>query len=77
VVDDPEEIQVGVHGLMIEDGYHRGLLLPQVPVEQGWNRQEFLDFTCRKAGLPEGCWREGARIFKFSALVFGEKEHGQ
>jgi hypothetical protein len=49
-----------------------GLLLPQVPVEQGWNREEFLDHTCLKAGLEAGCWREGAELYCFTAQVFGE-----
>ena len=72
---DVEEIEVGVHGLFMVYGHYQGLLLPQVPVEQGWDREEFLDQTCGKAGLWQGCWREDVQIFKFSALVFGENEH--
>ena len=72
-VRDVNDIQVGVHGLIMSQGFHRGLLLPQVPVEQGWNREEFLDYTCRKAGLPFGCWKDpGTEIQSFKAEVFGE-----
>jgi len=74
-VESPEEIQVGVHGVMIERGPFRGLLLPQVPIEYGWDRETFLDHTCRKAGLPPGSWRDpSTRIEVFSADVFSEKE---
>lgn len=73
-VTDVNEIEVGVHGLIIEQGAHRGLLLPQVPAEWGWSREEFLDHTCRKAGLPTGEWRSGAAIYSFQAEVFGETE---
>jgi AmmeMemoRadiSam system protein B/AmmeMemoRadiSam system protein A len=72
-VTDLEQIQVGVHGLMIFEGGRQGLLLPQVPVEQGWNRERFLDELCLKAGLPEACWQEGATIYAFTAVVFGEE----
>ena len=72
-VTDLNDIQVGRDGLIMESGYNRGLLLPQVPVEQGWNKDEFLDYTCRKAGLEPKCWQEKVKIFKFSALVFGER----
>jgi len=72
-VVDPETIQVGTHGLVIEQGIHKGLLLPQVPREQGWDREEFLCFTCEKAGLPPHAWAQGAKIFCFTALIFGEE----
>jgi MEMO1 family protein len=71
-VTDVEQIQVGVHGLMIFAGGGRGLLLPQVPVENGWDRETFLEELCRKANLPAGCWREGATLYAFTAVVFGE-----
>ena len=58
----PEEIQIGVHGLVISDGGRRGLLLPQVPVEHGWDRTIFLVQMCFKAGLPRDAWRCAARI---------------
>ncbi len=73
-VKDIEEIEVGKHGLVMSKGFRRGLLLPQVPVEWKWNRTEFLENTCRKAGLPTGCWKdEDVKIEKFSAQVFGEE----
>jgi AmmeMemoRadiSam system protein A len=72
-VRDVGEIEVGRHGLIIEDGRRRGLLLPQVAVEHGWDRETFLEQTCLKAGLPTDAWRRGARIFRFEADVFGER----
>ncbi|UCC69036.1 MAG: AmmeMemoRadiSam system protein A [Armatimonadota bacterium] len=73
-VADVADIEVGVHGLIIQQGGQRGLLLPQVPVEWGWDRDEFLDQTCVKAGLPPGAWRRGADIYAFAAEVFGEED---
>jgi hypothetical protein len=71
----PEEVEVGTHGLLLRSGYRSGVLLPQVPVEQGWDREEFLDHTCRKAGLPPGCWKnEDTELYLFTAIVFGEEE---
>lgn len=73
VVTDPTSIRVGRDGLIVSRGRHRGLLLPQVPEEQGWNREQFLDGTCRKAGLPAGCWRDPeTRLERFQAVVWGE-----
>jgi uncharacterized protein (TIGR00296 family) len=72
----PEEIEVGKHGIYIQKGPHSGLLLPQVATDYGWDRYEFLDHTCMKAGLPQGCWREGASIQIFSAQIFGEEGSG-
>ena len=69
----PEEIQVGVHGLMISQHHARGLLLPQVALEHHWDRERFLEETCRKAGLPPDAWRSGATIEAFTAEVFGEE----
>lgn len=66
-----EEIEVGVHGLYIEKGGYSGLLLPQVAVENHWDRIEFLEYTCFKAGLPGNAWKtKDANIFIFSADVF-------
>ncbi len=74
-VNDINEIVVGRDGLIITRGFSRGLLLPQVPVEQGWDRETFLSHTCMKAGLPPDSWkREGVLIEKFSAQVFSENE---
>jgi AmmeMemoRadiSam system protein A len=63
---------IGRHGLVIEQGRRRGLLLPQVAVEWGWTAEEFLAHTCRKAGLPADAWRRGAKVFRFDAEVFSE-----
>ncbi len=71
----PEKIQVGVHGLLIGQQGRRGLLLPQVAVERGWDASTFLEQTCRKAGLPPDAWRRGASVEGFSAEIFGEKNH--
>jgi uncharacterized protein len=68
------EIEVGRHGLLISDGACRGLLLPQVPVEHGWDRLTFLEQTCRKAGLPTAAWRRGVKIEAFTAEVFADEE---
>jgi AmmeMemoRadiSam system protein A len=72
-VEDTDDIQVGTHGLMVCLGPNRGLLLPQVPEEYGWEREEFLSQTCRKAGLGPGDWKnDAAQMFSFEAEVFGE-----
>ena len=68
----PEEVRVGVHGLVVTFGGRRGLLLPQVPVEWQWNRETFLAQTCLKAGLPPNAWLQGAELQAFTAEVFGE-----
>jgi AmmeMemoRadiSam system protein A len=65
-------IAIGRHGLVVEQGHRRGLLLPQVAVEWGWTVEEFLAHTCRKAGLPPDAWRKRAKVFRFDAEVFGE-----
>jgi AmmeMemoRadiSam system protein A len=69
----PEEIEIGRHGLLISLSGRRGLLLPQVPVEHGWDRVAFLEQTCHKAGLPTNAWQSGASIEAFTAEVFGDK----
>ena len=68
----PEEVEIGVHGLVVSYGGHRGLLLPQVPVEHGWNRRTFIEQTCQKAGLPRDAWKNGATLQAFTAEVFGD-----
>ena len=70
----PEAVEVGRHGLLISDGVRRGLLLPQVPVEYGWDRETFLEQTCRKAGLPLDAWRKTATIEAFTAEVFSDAD---
>jgi AmmeMemoRadiSam system protein A len=72
-VTDIEQIKVGRDGLLMKNGDDEGLLLPQVPVEQKWDRQTFLEQTCAKAGMRRDCWKdENTDIFKFTAVVFGE-----
>lgn len=74
-VSNAESVVVGRHGLVIKKGHYSGLLLPQVPVEQGWNREQYLEGICRKAGLPAGAWRDkDARLFVFTGQVFGERD---
>lgn len=73
-IDDPAQIEVGKHGLYIVKGLHRGLLLPQVATEHGFDRDTFLEQTCLKAGLPYGSWKDGAEIYVFGAEVFKEGE---
>ena len=68
----PEQVEVGLHGLIVSQGAHRGLLLPQVPVEHNWDRLAFLQQTCRKAGLPLDAWQKGAVIEVFTAEVFAD-----
>jgi AmmeMemoRadiSam system protein A len=68
----PQEIVVGRHGLVVARGLYRGLLLPQVAVEQEWNAATFLEQTCVKAGLPTDAWKRGATLQAFTAEVFGE-----
>lgn len=78
-VDNPKEyikqIKVGQDGLIIEKGYNKGLLLPQVPVEWCWCEEEFLCQCCMKAGLPPDSWlTKGTKIYKFSAIIFEEQK---
>jgi len=74
-INDVDEIEVGVHGIIIRRGYNQGLLLPQVATEYGWDRKTFLEHTCRKAGLPIDAWKDPAtEISIFSAEVFDEEE---
>jgi len=75
-IQSVEEIEVGTHGLIVEQGTNRGLLLPQVPGEHGWDREAFLDHACLKAGLAADAWRRGARLFVFEAQIFGERSSG-
>lgn len=73
-ITDPYIIEVGKHGVYIQKGNNSGVYLPQVAVEEGWNREQFLDHLCeRKAGIGRDSWRDGsAQIFIFTAQVFGE-----
>ena len=72
-VTEIDQIRIGEHGLLVKNGNSEGLLLPQVPVEQKWDRQTFLEQTCRKAGMATDCWKdEDTDIFSFTAVVFRE-----
>jgi len=74
-IADVGEIMVGQHGLYLEKGSYRGVLLPQVATEYGWDRDTFLAQTCVKAGLPPGSWQSAdCAIYTFSAQIFGDKE---
>ena len=78
VVSKPEEylskIKVGRDGLIVKHGFYSGLLLPQVPIEYGWNEKEFLEYTCEKAGLPKNYWKNSeTEIQKFEGIVFKEE----
>lgn len=70
----PKNIEVGRHGLIVRQGWYQGLLLPQVAVEQGWDAEEFLSQTCRKAGLPLTAWidRE-TQVSRFEGIIFAEE----
>jgi AmmeMemoRadiSam system protein A len=72
----PEAIEIGRHGLFVRLHAQRGLLLPQVAVEHRLTREQFLEETCRKAGLPREAWRDPeARLFGFTCEVFAESSH--
>ena len=73
-VNTYKDVKVGIDGIIISKGFNRGLLLPQVPVEQGWGLEEYISYGCLKAGLDKDQWREGVKIETFNAEVFGEKE---
>lgn len=73
-VTDTSRIVVGQHGLLIRRGWYQGVLLPQVAPEQGWDRQQFLEGVCYKAGLPRNAWQDPAsELYWFTAEVFGEE----
>ena len=72
IVTDVRAIEIGRDGLVVEQGSRRGLLLPQVATDHGWDRETFLAQTCVKAGLPSDAWQRGATVSRFSAEVFGE-----
>jgi AmmeMemoRadiSam system protein A len=68
----PTEVEVGRHGIIVSKGFNKGLLLPQVPVEHGWDRETYLRHGCLKAGLSPEEWMKGAKIEVFTAQVFSE-----
>lgn len=70
-----QEIRVGRDGLIVKNSSNSGLLLPQVPVEYGWNAEEFLRHTCQKAGLEQDCWkRHDTEVLRFEGIIFKETE---
>lgn len=70
-----EQVEIGVHGLLVHRGRSRGLLLPQVATEHGWTRERFLAETCEKAGLPPDAWKSPDTIlYAFTAEIFSEAE---
>lgn len=70
-ITDPALIEIGKHGVLIRRGYYSGLLLPQVATDNDWDRQQFLEWTCKKAGLPNDAWQDPAsELFIFSADIF-------
>ncbi len=72
-VTDIKQIQIGKHGLLVKKGNYEGVLLPQVPIEQHWDRETFLEEICYKAGLPRNCAQDPETdLFTFTALVFGD-----
>ena len=73
----PEEVEPGRHGVILEMGFRRGLLLPQVATEWGFSREQFLGAVSQKAGLPDNAWKlPGAKLYGFEAEVFAEGEGG-
>ena len=71
---DHRQVKVGIHGLMLTGRGRSGVLLPQVPVEQGWNLNEYLDYICVKSGLPSGSYNAAdTQLYTFTAIVFGEE----
>jgi len=73
-IDDINLIEVGKHGIYLEKGYYRGVLLPQVASEHSWDRKTFLKQTCLKAGLPTDAWQsDDTDIYIFNAQVFSEE----
>jgi AmmeMemoRadiSam system protein A len=72
----PEEVEIGRHGLLVEQGFHRGLLLPQVAVEHHLSREQFLGETCHKAGLAADAWKSPeTRIYGFTCEIISEGKH--
>ena len=74
-ISSPEKIEVGKHGILLENGYFRGLLLPQVAVEYNWDREAFLENTARKAGLHPDAWKDSnSAIYTFTAEIVRERD---
>ncbi len=73
----PEQIEIGKHGLLISQNGRRGLLLPEVSVEHGWDKKTFLEQTCRKAGLQPDAWSSGAKVEAFAAEAFSDLDFSE
>ena len=75
-IDSPEEIKVGTHGVLVKKGFRSGVFLPQVAVETGWSKEEFMSHLCtEKAGLPADAWKDkSTEVYIFTAEVFSEKD---
>ncbi len=73
-IDNIEDFVIGRDGIILRKGGHSGVFLPKVATDQGWDRDQTLDHLCRKAGLSEGCWKEGAEFYTFQAEVFSESD---
>ena len=71
-VTDVEQIEIGIHGLMLFQDGHQGVLLPQVALENGWDRGQFLEQLCIKTGLPGNCWQEATSLYLFRAEIASE-----
>jgi AmmeMemoRadiSam system protein A len=72
--ENPRNIKIGIHGLYLTRGGRSGVLLPQVPIEQAWNLDEYLEYICIKAGVPPKSWEApDAQLLTFTAIVFGEE----
>jgi AmmeMemoRadiSam system protein A len=71
-----KDVIVGRDGIIISKAFNKGLLLPQVPVEQGWDLEQYISWGCRKAGMPADEWKKGVEIETFQGIVFGEKDIG-
>jgi uncharacterized protein len=69
----PADVEIGRHGLVVEQAWHRGLLLPQVAIEWKWDAETFLTHTCHKAGLARDAWKKGATLWRFEAEVFSDR----
>ena len=77
-IDNPDDylkhIQIGRDGLIAEQGWRKGLLLPQVPIDQGWDVKQYLSHTCQKAGLSSQAWlNRDTRIYRFEGIIFEEE----
>ncbi len=73
--DIPGSVEVGKHGIIVERGRFRGLLLPQVAVDEKWESEEFLRMTCWKAGIPEDSWHDPrVNVYRFEGEIFGEEK---